>query len=260
MLNEELPTYLRDNKEQLAQVALSQAAIQDGLAKYGISNELVGEAVKVGAEVVSSALPVITELLQSTLQDQHSLMQIIDDTKALVTNNYDRNSIDKLVGSIIDLKNNNPAINKALTEDLPTILSKHSEDIGKVVDGLLNNTKIGQQLKLDTKKVVDVVAEKLPELIKVAEAYNNGKYGEMIASGAKILFDKKVLGLAVGAAGNYIKQKFSGKKDQTKAEFLKEQATGIGKEVKEKLSAKAAAPTETKRNPIHTTQDTVGRG
>jgi hypothetical protein len=105
----------------------------------------------------------------------------------------------KLVGSILEFKNKNPEVKAVIEKDLPDILTKHSKELGGVIDQFLNQTPMGRNLNLRGEKVLNIVAENLPQVTEVAEAFAKKQYGKMILKAIPLLFKKDVLSTLIGA-------------------------------------------------------------
>ncbi|HJD60880.1 MAG TPA: hypothetical protein LFV90_01690 [Rickettsia endosymbiont of Columbicola hoogstraali] len=108
----------------------------------------------------------------------------------------------------MEIKNNIPEINKIIEKDIPKLLTDHADKLGPVVQEFLDKKPIGQKLKLEGKKLVEIAGKHAPELIKIADKINKHEYGGVIVPTFKLLADPKVLGLAAKSIVNLSTSKF----------------------------------------------------
>ena len=80
--------------------------------------------------------------------------------------------------------------------------------MGPVVQEFLDKKPIGQKLKLEGKKLVEIAGKHAPELIKIADKINKHEYGGVIVPTFKLLADPKVLVLAAKSIVNLSTSKF----------------------------------------------------
>lgn len=164
---------------------------------------------------VKDVLPSITKLASLALSDSDKIADVIQKAQLIKSLPKEEKSkeVKELISTLIQIKDNNPEINKIIEKDLPELLTKHASSLGPVVDEFLNKTPKGQKLKLDGEKLVKIAGKHAPELIKIADKFSKHEYGKIIVPALKLLSDPKVLGVVAETIVNLGKSKFSKDKE-----------------------------------------------
>ena len=219
VLEKELPQYLDSNKQGILDV-LKHPKVMGRIESKGKDPEFIHKALDASTPFLKDALPSITKLASLSLSDSDKIADIIQKAQLIKSFPKEEKSkeekvkeVKELIGTLIQIKNNNPEISKIIEKDLPELLTKHSSSLGPVVDEFLNKTPKGQELKLDGEKLVKIVSKYAPELIKIADKFSKHEYGKVIVPALKLLSDPKVLGVVAETIVNLGKSKFSKDKE-----------------------------------------------
>jgi|GEM_PF-6643367 len=214
VLEKELPQYLDNNKQNILNV-LKHPKVTEKIKSSGQDPEFIHSAVDASMPFLKDALPSISKLASLALSDSDKIADIIQKTQLIKSLSKEEKSkeVKALINTLIQIKNDNPEINKIIEKDLPELLTKHASSLGSVVDEFLNKTPTGQKLKLDGEKLVKIAGKHAPELIKIADKFSKHEYGKIIVPVLKLLSDPKVLGVVVESIINLGKSKFSKDKE-----------------------------------------------
>jgi hypothetical protein len=171
--------------------------LTESMKEWGVEDELITKSIETGSKLISECMPTIIEIAPIILKDKN-FKNIIPDLQTVIKNykKVEVKDILKIVDSVVSLKDNKK-VKEALENKLPEILTKNSENIGHLIDDLLNKTKIGKSLQLNTKKIIEVTAKKIPALSELSTLFNQKSYGKMIPKVAKFIFDKEFLSVVV---------------------------------------------------------------
>ncbi|WP_395477133.1 hypothetical protein [Rickettsia endosymbiont of Pantilius tunicatus] len=153
---------------------------------------------------LQDAMPSITKLANLTLSDSDKVADIMQKAALIksLPKEEKKAEVQALLSTLIQIKNDNPEINKIIEKDIPKLLTDYADKLGPVVQEFLDKKPIGQKLKLEGKKLVELAGKHAPELIKIADKINKREYGGVIVPAFKLLADPKVLGLAAKSIVN----------------------------------------------------------
>jgi len=212
----DLPRFIEGNKGNIVQLVdevIKQEAVAQVLEELGVSSSLVKETTDTAIDLIVPMLPLVSKLASSAAKDKEGLQSIIMQAQNVMRapkEEQEKLTL-KLVGSILEFKNKNPEVGKLIDKEFPELLTKHSKELGSVVDQFLNQTKIGKNLRIKGENVVNIVGKKMPQLTEAAELYTTKQYAKLIPKALGILFDKEVLKLVTTSALNVIKFKIQEK-------------------------------------------------
>ncbi|WP_425362147.1 pentapeptide repeat-containing protein [Candidatus Tisiphia endosymbiont of Mystacides longicornis] len=208
-LKNTLPQYFVKNKGNILEF-LDKPEVQQNLRFYGLNPKFVYDATAATIPFIVDVLPILTELTENCLKDRDGLRLIIEQTKDTMNAPESEQSekVSKLVDSLIKFNKDNPDVKKVLQKEIPDLLIKHAKDLGPVVEKFLNETKMGKKLKLKGEAVVKVLGDHSKDLGAITTAYSKKEYGAMVRPLMGLLFDKKVLTLAVGAVASILNHNF----------------------------------------------------
>ena len=162
-------------------------------------------------------------------------------TKRNVDKQKKEKEISSLVNSVLNLKNNDPALKQLIDEGFPTILAKHSELLGGLLDEFLNKTTLGKYVDIRAKDYLEVASRHIPKLIDIAQLYNDKQYTRMILKASTLIFKKGVLVLAGKTMMRVLSYKYQAKSQSGFRHGLYAQEGSIRKKLSEMLAA-AAVP------------------
>jgi hypothetical protein len=216
IIGEDLPQFIKDNKGNIVKLVyevIKQESVAQVLEELGVSSSLVKETTDTAIDLIVPMLPLVSKLASSAAKDKEGLQSIIMQAQNVMRapkEEQEKLTL-KLVGSILEFKNKNPEVGKLIDEEIPKLLTEHSEKLGSVVDQFLNQTKIGKNLRIKGEDVVKIVGNKMPQLTEAAELYTTKQYAKLIPKALGILFDKEVLKLVTTSALDVIKFKIQEK-------------------------------------------------
>ncbi len=216
-LSRDLPGFLEANIESLAESAVKFVKKTPALAartkEMGVSDELIQDAVKLGADMLSDAAPIVDKFARATLKEKGQLVTIISDIRDLenTPEENQKKAVMKVVSNVMALKESSPELSDVIDKELPALLEKNQEQLAKVIDEVIK-TKAGPELKLKTEKIIKVVADNLPAVTELADLYSKGKYAAMFPKIVKLAFKKNVLSTAIGTLSRVRKHKKRQKK------------------------------------------------
>jgi hypothetical protein len=211
ILKEGLPKYLDTNKQNILSI-LDNPIVAEKIKSSAIKPELIRKALDTSMPFLADALPSLTKLASSSLAESEKVADIIQKAQLIKSLPKEEKSkeVKGLINSVIQLQNDNPEIKKVIQQELPELLEKHANTLGPVVNEFLKETSIGQKLKLDGEKLVNIASKHAPDLINIADKFSKGKYISMIGSVLKLSTDPKVLGVIAESAINLGKYKVLG--------------------------------------------------
>ena len=133
-------------------------------------------------------------------------------TKRNVDKQKKEKEISSLVNSVLNLKNNDPALKQLIDEGFPTILAKHSELLGGLLDEFLNKTTLGKYVDIRAKDYLEVASRHIPKLIDIAQLYNDKQYTRMFKTRMflkvfPLIFKKGVLALMMPLLSYHYQEK-----------------------------------------------------
>ncbi|ABV79665.1 hypothetical protein A1I_06745 [Rickettsia bellii OSU 85-389] len=203
VLEKELPKYLKDNQENILAV-LNNSKVKEKIASSGKDPEFIHKAAKASMPFLQDAMPSITKIANLALSDSDKVADIMQKAALIksLPKEEKKEELKALLSTLIEIKNNNPEINKIIEKDIPNLLTTHADKLGPVVQEFLDTKPIGQKLKLEGKKLVELAGKHAPELIKIADKINKREYGGVIVPAFKLLADPKVLGLVAKSIVN----------------------------------------------------------
>ena len=227
LLNNDLPTYLKANKSSLIDAGMKliehDKTIQALLTSNGISTELVKEGADVGIEFAAAALPLANKLATQSLAHPEELNKILMSIDEVIKapKSEQEKKIMNTVSLILDFKNKHKEIGSLIDNELPTLLTEHSEKLGSVIDKFLSQTALGKKVNVKAEEIIKVASKHVPELTEIAGLYAKREYASMIPKVAKLIFKKDVMSLAgkmiFGSSKTSIHEKPLINKDQIKA-------------------------------------------
>lgn len=214
VLEKELPKYLDDNKQNIAD-GLKPILIKK-LESSKIEPELVNKAIDASLPFLKDAMPSISKLASAALSESDQVADIMQKAQLIKTLPKEEKTqeLKELITSCVELKNKNPQVKQIIENDIPEILTKHSETLGPVVEDFLNKTPMGKKLKLDGEKLIEIAGKHTPELLKIADKFSKREYGKMILPTLKLLADPKVVGVIAESLVNLGKYKLKGKEKE----------------------------------------------
>ena len=260
-LAKDLPQFLQKNKGKIPDIASNIVknipALEKMTKEMGVSEDLIKDAAKLGADLLIDAAPMVDKFARATLKEKGQLVTIISDVRDLANapKENQKAAVLKVVSNVIALKESNADLKNIFDKELPNLLEKNQEQLAKVIDGVIH-TKAGPGLKLKTEKIIKIVADNLPAVTKLADLYSKGKYAAMFPEIVKLAFKKNVLSTAIGTLSRITKHKAEKKKEDienvveetVKKDVDKEQSThssqtkyskSVSFETSEKTSANA---------------------
>ena len=162
-LSKDLPAFLEKNRDSIPRIAIDIVKKTPALAtlikEMGVSDDLIKDAAKLGADILIDAAPMVDKLAKATLKEKDQLVTIISDIRDLANapEENQKKSVLKVVSNIITLKENSPELRDIFDKELPGLLEKNQQQSAKVIDGVIH-TKAGPGLKLKTEKIIKIVA------------------------------------------------------------------------------------------------------
>ncbi|WP_341794817.1 hypothetical protein [Rickettsia endosymbiont of Rhinocyllus conicus] len=203
VLEKELPKYLKDNQENILAV-LKHSTVTERIKSSGKDPEFIHKAAEASMPFLQDAMPSITKLANFALADSDKVADIMQKAALIksLPKEEKKEEVKVLLSTLIEIKNNNPEINKIIEKDIPDLLTTHAKTLGPIVQEFLDTKPIGQKLKLEGKKLVELAGKHAPELIKIADKINKHEYGGVIVPAFKLLADPKVLGLVAKSIVN----------------------------------------------------------
>lgn len=209
VLEKELPKYLKNNQENILDI-LNNSKVKEKIASSGQDPEFIHKVAEASMPFLQDAMPSITKLTNLALADSDKVADIMQKAALIksLPKEEKKEEVQALLSTLIEIKNNNPEINKIIEKDIPKLLTDHADKLGPVVQEFLDKKPIGQKLKLEGKKLVEIAGKHAPELIKIADKINKHEYGGVIVPTFKLLADPKVLGLAAKSIVNLSTSKF----------------------------------------------------
>jgi hypothetical protein len=151
IIGEDLPQFIKDNKGNIVKLVdevIKQESVAQVLEELGVSSSLVKETTDTAIDLIVPMLPLVSKLASSAAKDKEGLQSIIMQAQNVMRapkEEQEKLTL-KLVGSILEFKNKNPEVGKLIDEEIPKLLTEHSEKLGSVVDQFLNQTKIGKNI------------------------------------------------------------------------------------------------------------------
>ncbi|MEY4463098.1 MAG: hypothetical protein RLZZ81_69 [Pseudomonadota bacterium] len=175
ILKEELPKYLDTNKQNILGI-LDNPIVTEKIKSSAIEPELVRKALDASMPFLAEALPSLTKLASSSLAEGEKVADIIQKAQLIKSLPKEEKSkeVKGLINAVIQLQNDNPEIKKVIQQELPELLEKHANTLGPVVNEFLKETSIGQKLKLDGEKLVNIASKHAPDLINIADKFSKG--------------------------------------------------------------------------------------
>ena len=216
-LSRDLPGFLKANRESLAESAVKFVKKTPDLAArtkdMEVSDDLIKDTVRLGADMLSDAAPMVDKFAKATLKEKGQLVSIISDIRDLgnAPEENQKKAVIKVVSDVMALKESSPELSDVIDKELPALLEKNQEQLAKVIDEVIK-TKAGPELQLKTEKIIKVVADNLPAVTELANLYSKGKYAAMFPKVVKLAFKKNVLSTAVGTLSRLRKHKKKQKK------------------------------------------------
>ena len=217
-LSKDLPAFLEKNRDSIPAIAIDIVKKTPALAtlikEMGVSDDLIKDAAKLGADILIDAAPMVNKLAKATLKEKDQLVTIISDIRDLANapEENQKKSVLKVVSNIITLKENSPELRDIFDKELPGLLEKNQQQLAKVIDGVIH-TKAGPGLKLKTEKIIKIVADNLPAVTELGDLYSKGKYAAMFPKIVKLAFKKDVLSTAIGTLSRIRKHEAQKKKE-----------------------------------------------
>lgn len=201
VLTTRLPQFLSAPETQniLGKVAEQYVGQQEDLKKYGITAEIVKDAVPLAAKLVSAVLPHQSELI-SIITTARELMSLPPEKAGEKSQ-----KINSLVNSILQLKNKE-GVKEIIDQELPEFLTKHAEQLGKSIDKFLQE-EANLPIKTQGEKLVKLAAKKSPQLLEIADMYSKRQFVKLIPKVGKLLFDREVLSVILDVAVTMAKKK-----------------------------------------------------
>jgi hypothetical protein len=239
VLEKNLHRFILENKQPINNLIdniTSSPTVARTLEANGIPPELIKNAANVGLDLVKDLTPIISTIATESVKKPEALYGLINGVQDVLgaSKEEQKDKVLKLVGSIIDFKNNNPHIKDAIDKQLPQVLEKHSKEIGEVVDQFLSKTPIGRNLHLKGEKLVGIVSKNLPQVMEVADAFTKKQYGKMIFKAIPLLFKKDVLSTVINAALDG--RRFKKEQERTAEDRRKQGGKDVEKGLKEALT------------------------
>ncbi|MDF2964663.1 MAG: hypothetical protein K0Q51_51 [Rickettsiaceae bacterium] len=234
VLSDTLPEFIKTNKEPISLAIMKligtnpqiKRMIQANRAKgiAGISDSSITQAVYAGLDLIPDLLPLATEIGHKALAEKDALTNVINNYQEFAKAPKKEKSakMDKFLDSVFILTNK-AGIKETLDKELPALLAKHADSMGKVFEDFISTTEVGRKMDLEGKKLLKVLSKKLPQLAEIAELYHHNKrdYKTLIPKAIKILADREVLSLALKAAFGLIKYKVTNKNtEKPKSAFI----------------------------------------
>ncbi|MGX6959820.1 MAG: hypothetical protein ACIPMY_00880 [Rickettsia endosymbiont of Pentastiridius leporinus] len=215
ILKNDLPKYLDANKENLVKF-LDHPMVTEQIKSRNLDPKLIHNAANAAIPFLKDSLPLLTELTNATLSKSDEVANIIQKVQLIKTLPKDEKSkeVKELIGSVMQLKNNDPKVKEIVEKKIPEILTKHANSLGPVVEEFLNTTPIGKKLKLDGEKLIKIAGKHVPEFSKIADKYSKREYAGMVIPTMKLLLDPKVLGIIAESIINLGKDKILGPNTQ----------------------------------------------
>lgn len=180
VLEKELPKYLENNQENILDV-LKHPIVTEKIASSGQDPEFIHKVAKASMPFLQDAMPSITKLANLTLSDSDKVADIMQKAALIksLPKEEKKAEVQALLSTLIQIKNDNPEINKIIEKDIPKLLTDHADKLGPVVQEFLDKKPIGQKLKLEGKKLVELAGKHAPELIKIAVRSINVNMAEL---------------------------------------------------------------------------------
>ncbi len=178
-----------------------------------LSSNIVGKVVDVAPKILDLGVTIISE----ALKDQVGLREIMVTSQeyARADSNSVMSKFTSLTKSIINFinKQENIVLKNAISTKLSSLLSDNAEDIGKILDSILVNTKFGKKLERTGGKITKLIAKDIPAITNILNDYYNHNYSGMLTKSAELLKANMVaiLLLGIGIAIDllrYVMQKF----------------------------------------------------
>lgn len=181
IVNQDIPAYLENNKEGIANAAWSAIQKDEKLKKTlkGVDKELIQETVNAAVPFINQVIPVATKIATEAVKDPDGISQLIEGVQKMRQAVENKQEISdetamQTVRTFFEMQKKNPDLKNAIQRELPEIIKNNSEQLAPVIDAYLQKTEFGRALNLDTKKALDIMADKVPEVSKVVENYAKG--------------------------------------------------------------------------------------
>ena len=227
-LKTNLPDLLKNKKfPELTEQIVNLKAIKEPLNSIGLSPEFVSRSIpkllNATADLIGSVVDIAKHATSEKSRDQ--LVEIINTAKNLAAiddNNkaQKKETITALADASLALLAGNQDIQNELITSIPDVLKKHSKELGEVLQDFVQQTKIGKSLNINIngEKAVNLIADRMPQITKIATLYSQHKYGTVIKKAVSLIFDKDVLKLMTSAIFSKSSNESHEKKDNIKPE------------------------------------------
>ncbi|HJD67709.1 MAG TPA: hypothetical protein LFV66_04615 [Rickettsia endosymbiont of Bembidion lapponicum] len=144
VLEKELPKYLKNNQENILDI-LNNSKVKEKIASSGQDPEFIHKVAEASMPFLQDAMPSITKLANLTLSDSDKVADIMQKAALIksLPKEEKKEEIQALLSTLIEIKNNNPEINKIIEKDIPKLLTDHADKLGPVVQEFLDKKPIG---------------------------------------------------------------------------------------------------------------------
>ena len=204
VIEQDIPEYLNQYQENIVNAAWITIQNDEKLKKKysSIDRKLMQTTVTTLTPVIKQSLPIATKVIDEMAKDAEGMGKLIAEiqqaskeasTKAGIS---DKTAM-KAVSVFFEMQKNSPELKSAVQQELPNVIRKNAKPLAKLMDDYLQKTEFGPKLKLDSEKALEIMADKMPEISKVAENYAKGNTVRALIGAAGIVMTPKVFGFAV---------------------------------------------------------------
>lgn len=212
VLKSELPKYLVVNQGDILDF-IETVAVQEHLISQDSAN-LIVDVAPTAIPFINDFLPLIIKLAEACVQNQEELEVIVGHIQNIMNSSEPEQlkEVSNLLEYLVKFKNQNPNIQKIVEQEMPTLLLRHAEHLGNIIERLLLDNEWGQILHPKGEKIImvltDILRDYTKDMAEILKLYNQQKYREMVVLhlvplSVKLLMKKEVLSLLVVGIANY---------------------------------------------------------
>ncbi|WP_410521659.1 pentapeptide repeat-containing protein [Candidatus Tisiphia endosymbiont of Nemotelus uliginosus] len=212
VLKSELPKYLVVNQGDILDF-IKTVAVQEHLISQDSAN-LIVDVAPTAIPFINDFLPLIIKLAEACVQNQEELEVIVGYIQDMMNSSEPEQlkEVSNLLECLVKFKNQNPNIQKIVEQEIPTLLLRHAEHLGNIIERLLLDNEWGQILHPKGEKIItilsDILRDYTKDMAEILKLYNQQKYREMVVLhlvplSVKLLMKKEVLSLLVVGIANY---------------------------------------------------------
>jgi uncharacterized protein YjbI with pentapeptide repeats len=200
------------NREEIKKIVKDdlQKFIDTNLNKIKPLQPILEGAGNDASKLVEGLLPMINKLAQGALKNSDELLGIMNKVNNIISteNALDRNKkISGLINDVIKFTGN-AQIKTVIENDLKKYILENNEAIGKIIQNVARNTKIGKNLNIEGERVGRIIADHASDFREIAELYAKGSTFKMITKAVGLLANKDIRAVTGQAIKDIISFKY----------------------------------------------------